>query len=235
MTIAVILGSCLEEWKHRRIVFRELTQRRRWRQRGRKKIKRFRLTKQQLYTWIMLFCTFLCRRCTTTTWKRLISRFVGDVNARQRLCTSFPTLRYSLLEFNSRKKLQHLTNWLRWNKRDKDWGSACSLFKWRFRCRCRCRRRRLSSPFCFPDDRDNRALADDIDRFFRHKISNIRNEIRIVRAAMKEEDKVEDDSVVMENQRIYEFRNFSWEDVRSLVQKSAKRPAPSPQCQHLWS
>ena len=83
----------------------------------------------------------------------------------------------------------------------------CSLFKLRFRCRCR--RRCLSSPFCFPDYRDNRALADDIDGFFRRKINNIRNQIRIVRAAMKEEDKVEDDSVVMENQRIYEFRNFS--------------------------
>ena len=103
MTIAVILGSRLEEWKYRRIVFSELTQRRRWRQRGRQKIKRFRLTKQQLCTCITLFCTFLCRRCTTTTWKRLISRFVGDVNARQRLYTSFPTLRYSLLEFNSIK------------------------------------------------------------------------------------------------------------------------------------
>ena len=114
MTIAVILGSCLELWKHRRIVFRELTntQRRRWRQRGRQKIKRFRLTKQQLCTCIMLFSTFLCRRCTTTTWKRLISRFVKDVNARQRLCSSFPTLRYSLLEFNSRKNCNILrTEW----------------------------------------------------------------------------------------------------------------------------
>ena len=88
---------------------------------------------------------------------------------------------------------------------------------------------------CFPDYRDNRALADDIGGFFRRKTNNIRNEIRIVRAAMKEENKVEDHSVVMENQRIYEFRNFSCEDVRSLAQKSAKRPAPSPQCQHLWS
>ena len=33
---------------------------------------------------------------------------------------------------------------------------------------------------------------------------------------MKEEDKVEDDPLVMENQRIYEFRQFSCEDVRSL-------------------
>ena len=31
----------------------------------------------------------------------------------------FPELRYKLLEFNSRKICQHLTNWTRWNKRDK--------------------------------------------------------------------------------------------------------------------
>ena len=40
---------------------------------------------------------------------------------------------------------------------------------------------------------------------------------------MKEEDKVEDDPVVIRNQRICEFRQFSCEDVRSLVQKSAKK------------
>ena len=40
---------------------------------------------------------------------------------------------------------------------------------------------------------------------------------------MKEEDKVEDDPLVMENQRIYEFCQFSSEDVRSLVQKSATK------------
>ena len=155
---------------------------------------------------------------------------------RERKTTTLYFVSYTSIQsfrIQLHKKLQHLTNWLRWNKRDKDWGSAYSLFKLRFRCRRR--RRCLSSPFCFPDYRDNRALADDIDGFFRRKINNIRNQIRIVRAAMKEEDKVEDDSVVMENQRIYEFRNFSWEDVRSLVQKSAKRPAPSPQCRHLWS
>ena len=28
-------------------------------------------------------CTFLCRRCTTTTLKCLISRFVEDVDTRQ--------------------------------------------------------------------------------------------------------------------------------------------------------
>ena len=48
---------------------------------------------------------------------------------------------------------------------------------------------------------------------------------------MKEEDKVEDDPVVMENQHIYEFFQLSCEDVLSLVQKSAKRTctlAPMP-------
>ena len=43
-----------------------------------KKSNRFRQAKQQLCTCITLFCTFLCCRCTTTTWSYLISRFVED-------------------------------------------------------------------------------------------------------------------------------------------------------------
>ena len=80
---------------------------------------------------------FFCRRCTTTTWKCLILRFVEDVNTRQRLSFSLPELWYSPLEFNSRKICQHLTNWTSWNKRDKAWSSANSLFEWRFRNRRR--------------------------------------------------------------------------------------------------
>ena len=57
---------------------REFTQRRRRRQRERQKRNRFRQAKQQLCTCITLFCTFLCCRCTTTTWNCLISRFVED-------------------------------------------------------------------------------------------------------------------------------------------------------------
>ena len=45
-----------------------------------------------LCTCITPFSTFLCRRCTTTTWKCLISRFVEDVKTRQRLSSSFPEL-----------------------------------------------------------------------------------------------------------------------------------------------
>ena len=48
------------------------------------------------------FCTFLCRRHTTTTWNCLISRFVENGNTRQQLSFSFPELWYSPLEFNSK-------------------------------------------------------------------------------------------------------------------------------------
>ena len=74
------------------------------------KSNRFRQANQQLCTCVTLFCTFLCRRCTTTTWNCLISRLVEDENTRQQLSFSFPELWYSLLEFNSRKICQHLTN-----------------------------------------------------------------------------------------------------------------------------
>ena len=60
------------------------------------------LAKTHLCTCITLFCTFLSRRCTTTTWKCLISRFVGDGNTRQQLRFSFPELWCSPLEFNSK-------------------------------------------------------------------------------------------------------------------------------------
>ena len=94
--------------------------------------KKFRLAKQQLCTCITLFCTFLSRRCTTTEWQRLISRFVEDGNRRQQLSFPFPELWYSpKLEFNSNICLT------KWIKPDKVWGSANCLFNWRFRCRSR--------------------------------------------------------------------------------------------------
>ena len=65
------------------------------------------------------FGTFHCRHCAG-----LISRFVGGVNTRQRLPFSFLELRYSLLDFNSRKNCQHLTNWTRWSKRKKRFAAA---------------------------------------------------------------------------------------------------------------
>ena len=67
--------------------------------------------------------------CMTITCKWRISRW-QDVNTRQRLSFSFRDLRYSPSEFNARKIRQYSTNW---NKPDKDWSGANSLFKWRFR------------------------------------------------------------------------------------------------------
>ena len=116
---------------------RELKQRRRRRQGERQKRNGFRSAKQQLCTCITLFCTFLCRHCTTTTWKCLISRFVEDGNTRQQLSFSLPELWNSPLEINSKKTCQPVTNWTRWNKHYKVWDSANSLFKWRFRGRRR--------------------------------------------------------------------------------------------------
>ena len=60
------------------------------------------------------------------------------MNSKQRLSLSFPK-QYSLVELNSEKYGQHLTNWTTWNKPDKVWGSASSLFRCLFRSlRCRC-------------------------------------------------------------------------------------------------
>ena len=48
--------------------------------------------KKQLCACVTLFCTFLSRHCTTSTWKWLTSRFVEDGNTRQQLSFSFPEL-----------------------------------------------------------------------------------------------------------------------------------------------
>ena len=90
------------------------------------------------------FCTFLCRHCTTTTWKCLISRFMEDedVTKRRRIFLSFSKLGCGLQEINSRKIRLHLTVSADGNKRDNVWKKANALSKLRFRYRPR-RRRRL--------------------------------------------------------------------------------------------
>ena len=79
----------------------KLKQQRRRRQRGRQKSGCFRLAKQQLCTRITLFCTFLCRICTTTTWNCLILLFREEVNKRRRTY-SLSKLEYGSYKFNSR-------------------------------------------------------------------------------------------------------------------------------------
>ena len=97
--IIVMINLALPFWKfitmilfpivYTTTVIRELKQRRRWRQRERQKSNRSILAKPQLCTCITRLCTFLCRRCATSTWNCLNSRFVEYVNTGQRFCNSF--------------------------------------------------------------------------------------------------------------------------------------------------
>ena len=60
-------------------------------------------------TCITLFCTFLYRFYTTTTWKCLISRFIEDVNKQRRNFISLSELGYGHLKFSFRRVRPHLT------------------------------------------------------------------------------------------------------------------------------
>ena len=84
----------------------EFTQRRRRRQREGQKSNRFRQGKQQLCTCITLFCTFLCRRYTTTAWNCLISRFVEDGNKRQ--CSTLLFFSWTLIRSLGIQLQKHL-------------------------------------------------------------------------------------------------------------------------------
>ena len=84
---------------------RKLKQPRRRGQQERQKCNRFGLTKQQLCTCSTFVCTFICRRCTTTTWKWLIWRFVEDANTRQQLSFSFPELLMQSIRIQLQKNL----------------------------------------------------------------------------------------------------------------------------------
>ena len=93
---------------------------------------------------------------------------------------------------------------------------------------------------CFFYYRDNRALAYDIGGFFCRNINNIRNELEIVKTALKEDDKVKYDPEVMEiyiYEFIYEFIydiyvsfvSFLVEMSAALSRSQQKRPVPSTQ------
>ena len=61
------------------------------------------------------FCTFLCRRCTTTTWKCVIFRFMEVVNKRRRISLSLSKLECGPQEINSGELRVHLTFSATWN------------------------------------------------------------------------------------------------------------------------
>ena len=106
------------------VIIRELKQQRR--QRERQISTSFWLTKQELCTCITIFCTFLCRHCTTTRWNFLITRFRKDVKTREKFWVSLSNLRYSI-QNQLQKNCPALDKLNQWNKSDIVWNSANSL------------------------------------------------------------------------------------------------------------
>jgi len=97
---------------------------------------RLRLATQQLCTCTTLFCKFLCRLCTTTTWKCLIkiSRLLEDVNKWRQFSFSLPVLWYNplgFIKFLPEKFAKNLTKWMTWNNGDE----VCNTVNSRFCCR----------------------------------------------------------------------------------------------------
>ena len=111
--------------------FRELKQRagRRRRQRERETSKGLDKQNNNFYVHhAFLFISLPSLHDYDLKVRYLISRFVENVNTRQRFSFSLPELRCSPLEFIFNKSRQHLSNiWTRWNRRDKVWNSANSL------------------------------------------------------------------------------------------------------------
>ena len=57
-------------------------------------------------------CKLLCRQCTNTTWKCLISPFMEDVNKPRRGFLFPSELGYVSKEFNSRRVRLHKSKWV---------------------------------------------------------------------------------------------------------------------------
>ena len=99
-------------------IIRELKKRRR--QRVRQKAIGLGWQKNNFARASRFFCSFLCRHCMSTTWLCLISRFLGDVNTRQKLPFSFPGLWYSQFYNSTTKKKEENKIAKNWKiKRDK--------------------------------------------------------------------------------------------------------------------
>ena len=97
---------------------------------------RLRLATQQLCTYTTLFCKFLCRFYTTTTWKCLIkiSRLLEDVNKWHQFSFSLPVLWYNplgFIKFLPEKFAKNLTKWMTRNNGDE----VCNTVNSRFCCR----------------------------------------------------------------------------------------------------
>ena len=120
------------------------------------------------------FFTFLCRHCTTTTWKCLVSRWTEEVHKRRRNFLSLSELGYDSLEFNFRRVRLHLTKLVTWSNRDENWKNANSLFQRRFLCRLRPRILRslmLKSGLFIYSQSDKRILLQLWPQLFKWRIT----------------------------------------------------------------
>ena len=95
--------------------------------------------KKKLCTCITLFCKFLARPCTTTTWNDQIWSLLGNGNGKAINSTISVRIRARSLLFSSKLNSLLLSNWAPWNNREKKWKDAKSIFRRRFHGRRRCR------------------------------------------------------------------------------------------------
>ena len=116
---------------------RELKQRRRRRQQERQKSNWFRLANNSFVRVSRFFVHFFAVTA-------LLRRENAYFHVLWRTWTQDHDFLFLLLNFDTifknwspDKNYQHLTNWTRWNKRDKVKSSATSLLEWRFRSRRR--------------------------------------------------------------------------------------------------
>ena len=111
----------------------------------------FMITKSELHDYFACEFTAYCTRRnagikTTTTTNFTFCQ--GQEHKTTTFLFFSWTFWYSPLEFSSRKIHQNLSNCTRWNKCDKLWGSANSLFKWLF-----CSHRRIFFKIYSPTNR----------------------------------------------------------------------------------
>ena len=80
-----------------------------------------------------------------------------------------------------------------------------------------------SQRLLFPDYDDHQSLANDIGEFFCRKIHNIRTTLDSSVITQEEKATLPEDPVVGDEKKLQDFRQLSYEEVRSLVQKPTKK------------
>ena len=108
-----------------------------WWQRERQTSNKFTEQNIKFAPYVMLFCTFLSRYCTTRTWKCLLSHYMEDVNKWWPIFLSLSKLEYSPQEINLQGNLPTLDIFSELEYTQQSLKKANSFLKWRFRC-CWC-------------------------------------------------------------------------------------------------